>query len=633
MDKLNKAIRVLDKVGVFCRWTNIVGISILFLMTCLIFMDVFLRYGFSSPIRGAMELSEVMLIVVVFFGIAHTQNEKGHVTMDLVVFILPSKARLVMEGVTILFSLGIFVILVWRNLIQTMWFAKTNALHSHYIPIPSAPFAAVIVLGSALMALLLLRDYLQTVHDGIKERLAPYQWIIFFGIPIIAIIFSMFWLNPKLIDLDRTAVGIIGALFSLILIFTGMPIAIVLILTSFLFIGNIRGLNSALNLLETLPYRTTGTFSWVVVAFFVLMGYFCLHARFGEDLYGTAHKWFGHLRGGMAIATIGAGTGFAAIVGDSLSTTVTIGAVALPEMKKFNYDDRLCVGSVAAGASIGPIIPPSVTFIIFGLLAQVSIGKLFIAGIIPGFILAGAFIIVINIWCRINPSLAPPSEKSEWRERLISLKSILPIILLFILVIGGIYLGVFTPSEGGSIGAVGAVVIAVILKRFTWTTFKDALLGAGKIISMAFLILNGAVMFTRFAAWCNLPNTVEKSITGLGLSPIGVALVILTAFFLLGFVIDIMPLLLIGVPILYPVAMAGGLDPIWFGVLVVLVINLGMMTPPVGINLFALKGVAREVPIGTIYWGAMPFILASTVVVAIIFIFPSLATWLPNVLR
>jgi tripartite ATP-independent transporter DctM subunit len=416
-------------------------------------------------------------------------------------------------------------------------------------------------------------------------------------------------------------------------IFNGYAISFALLLVSFIFTFHIRGSTIAFDIIATDIYRTTGTYSFSAVNFFVLVGYFCLFAGFGADLYRAAYKWFGHLRGGLAIATVGACTGYAAIVGDSLSATATMGAVALPEMKKYKYDDRLSAGSICGGAFLGPIIPPSVTFVFYGLFTKMSIGDLFVAGIIPGVIIAMIFCTIIIVWCQRNPSIGPPGEKSTWLPRIVSLKAGGPVLILFVLVIGGIYMGAFTPTEGGSIGAMISFLLGLGMRRFTWKNFAEAMLESGKVISMIFLIIIGAVLFTRFAAWCNMSETITSFFVGLGLSPLVFAAVVLFIFFILGCIMDIMPLLLIGVPILHPIAVSLGLNPIWFAVLVVLVINLGSLTPPVGLILFVFKGMAKNISMATVYRGAMPFVIGILLGMVLIFFIPSLATWLPAALK
>jgi tripartite ATP-independent transporter DctM subunit len=629
---LSQAVHTLDKVNLFSRWVNTIGVSVFFLMVCLTFIDVFMRYIFNRPILGSKEITELMLVLVVSLAIAYTYSERRHVSVEVVTSRLSAKARLVMDTVTTLISAVVFGIMVWRTSVQFLFFFNTHRIHGLAVGIPAAPFQSVIVLGCTLLFLLLLRSLLHNIAEGLRLRLRGYMWSLMFGIPVLLLVLAVFWMQSALWHLSLPVVGLIGVASSLVFMFMGMPVAFSLILTSFLFIGHIRGTTTALDIIGTEVFSTTSNYLWSVVAFFIIMGYFCLFARFGEDIYYSADKWFGHMSGGLAIATIGASTAFAGIVGDSLSVTTTMGTVALPQMRKYRYDDHLSTGTIAAGATIGPMIPPSMGFILYAILTEQSIGKLFIAGIIPGLLLAIVFTASIYLRCRRNPELGPPGQRATWGERMVSLKFGWPIAILFLLVIGGIYAGIFTATEGGGIGAAGAVIIGLAMKRFTWQNFNSALLGAGRTMGMIALILVGAMMFTRFVAWCNLAGVMREFMTGLALPSSVIILMILIIFLALGFVMDIMPLILIGVPIFHPVAMALGYDPVWFTVLLLLTIQVGVITPPFAVILFAIKGLAEDIPIGTIFRGVFPFVVGTVVVIGLIFVIPSLATWLPNLL-
>ena len=623
--------RAIDKVGIFSKWINIVGAALIFSISGLVFVDVILR-AFGHPIKGVNELVEVLMITAVFFGVAYAYNEKAHIGMDLITSKLTPKARLIMDFITNLLGFALFVIIVWRVLIQTMLYYDKNVMHG-YTPIPVTPFSSIIVVGCTLLCLLMIRDLFRNLHHAFKIGLAWYHWLLMAGIPIVFTVLAILWVQPGLWQISLITVGLIGIVFSLVFFLTGMPISFVLILTSFLFISHIRGLPTGLDMLGVTVYRTTGNYLWAVVAFFVLMGYFCLHSGFGKDLYLTAYRWIGHRVGGLAIATIAACTGFAAIIGDTLSAVVTFGSLALPEMRKYKYDDRLSTGCIIAGASLGPMIPPSMGAIIYGLLTQVSIGKLFIAIIIPGLIQAIGFILIIIIWCRHNPNLGLRGNRAGWKDRFTSLKSIVPVGILAILVVGGIYTGQFSPSEGGAIGAFCAMIIGLVMGRFTRKNFALSLLDSAKVVSMFFLIIIGAVMFSQFMSWCNVAKSVTSFINNMGLPPMGVEFFIVFVLFLLGFIIDAGPLLLIGVPIAYPITTALGADPIWFAVCVLLATNLGAITPPVALNIFALKGIARDIPISVMYAGVMPFVISSMIVLMLVFFIPAISTWLPGLLR
>lgn len=628
---LTQIICALDKVGIFSRWINILGAALIFIISGLVCVDVIMRAS-GHPIKGVTEMVEVMMITAVFFGIAHAYNEKAHIGIDLITGKLKTKARLVFDFVTTLIGFVLFTIIIWRVIVQTLLYASRNTMHG-YTPIPVTPFSAVIAVGCLAMALLMLRDLLKNISEAKKNKPGWLAWLLMVLIPAVVFILAGLWMQKDLFQMSLVTVGLIGIVFSLVFFMTGMPIAFVLILTGFLFISHIRGINTGLDVLGVNIYRTTGNFLWAVVAFFVVMGFFCLYAGFGKDLYHSAYKWIGHWTGGLAMATVAACTGFAAIVGDSLSAVVTFGSLALPEMRKYKYNDRLSTGSIIAGASLGPMIPPSSGAIIYGLLTAVSIGKLFIAIIIPGLLLAFGFAIVIFVWCRRNPELGPPGERSSWGDRIISLKSFGPIILLAVVVVGGIYAGIFSPSEGGAIGAFCAILIGLAMKRFDRKNFTRGLLDSAKVIAMFFLIVNGAIMFSQFMSWCNIAKTATTFINNMGLPPLGVEAFIIIVMFVLGFVIDAGPLMLIGVPIAFPITTALGADPIWFAVNVLMACNLGMITPPVALNIFALKGLAKDIPIDVMYSGVMPFVISSAIVLTLVFLIPSLSTWLPNLLK
>ncbi len=629
---LDKAVSLLDNIGVFSRWMNAIGSVVIFAMISLTFVDVIMRYVFSRPISAAFEITEVLLIIAVFLTVAHTHNQKGHITVDIFSARLGKGGFWVLDFITNLLGTGMFAIIIWRTLVQTLDFLNSGATHSSNLLWLSWPFSAVIVFGSTLMGLLLLRDLLKDIAGAFKVELRPYQWLLMLGVPIVLIVLSVLLVQPDLWQVNLSIVGFIGLLVFLALLLAGLPVAFTLLISGFLFIAHIRGFEPALNTLGRGFYANTGEFMWATVPFFVLMGYFCLHSRIGEDLYGLFYRWIGHMPGGLAIATTTACTAFAAIVGDSISSIATMTSVAMPQMKKYRYDDRLATGSIAGGSIIGPIIPPSIPFIIYGVITGVSIGKLFVAGIIPGIILGIAFAVTIYTWCRLNPNIGPAGERTAWRPRLISLSASLPVLILFVLVIGGIYAGMFSPSEGGAIGAVGALIIGLSMRRFTWGKIWKSLVDTAKVLSMLLLIVNGATLFTRFVAWCNISGMVSDALTGLGLQGGSIILLILFIFLILGCFVDILTLTLIGVPIVHPIAVAQGVDPLWFAIAMLLVLILGSLTPPVGINLFTMKGMAPEIPMGTIYRGAIPFVIAALVVIALIFLFPPLATWLPSLM-
>jgi len=630
MNTLDKVIHILDYVGVFSRWVNAIGAVIVFILVGLTFVDVIMRYLFTNPINSAFEITAVLLITAVFFTVAHTQNQKSHIRVDVITSKLGPKRFLIFDFFNNLMGTWLFALIIWQTINLTVFFYGRHSYHADSLQWLSWPFAAIIVFGSVLMELLYLRDLLKNISEALKARLAWYHWALMLGIAVLLIVLAVLWAQKDLWQVNLATVGFIGIITFLVFLLAGIPIWLSMLLPAFFFIANIRGLDPALNMLGRGLYTNTGQFVWATVPFFVLMGYFCLHSRIGEDLYVLVYRWIGHIRGGLAIATTTACTGFAAIVGDSISSIATMTSVAMPQMKKYKYDDRLSTGAIAGGSIIGPIIPPSIPFIIYGLITGVSVGKLFIAGIVPGLLLGLAFAIAISIWCRINPKIGPAAERTEWRLRVRSLTASAPILILFFLVIGGIYGGVFSPSEGGAMGAVGALIIGLVMRRFTWQKIWQSLLDTAKLLAMLLLIVNGATLFSRFVAWCNISGSVSDALTGLGLHGMALIIVIFVLFTILGCFVDVLTLTLIGVPIVHPIAVAQGADPLWFALTMVLVLILGSLTPPVGINLFTMKGMAPEIPMGTIYRGSIPFNIAAVIVIALCVAFPVLVLWLPG---
>jgi tripartite ATP-independent transporter DctM subunit len=428
------------------------------------------------------------------------------------------------------------------------------------------------------------------------------------------------------------AVGYIGIAVLVIMLFSGIHIAVVMGLIGFLGIVYLSGWEPALSVLGAVPYSAFGNVDLSVAPLFILMGSFCFHAGLSRDLFDTVHKWLGHFRGGLAMATVGACAGFAAVSGSSLATAATMGTVALPEMRRYKYDPALATGSVAAGGTIGILIPPSVILIIYAVLTEQSVGKLFLAGFIPGVLEAVFYIGVIFIICKIKPSMGPPGPKSSFKEKLVALKGTWIVIALFVLVIGGLYLGVFSPTEAAGVGAGGAFIFALARGRLNWQNFKESLISTTKTTAMIFTILVGAMIFGYFLAITRLPFELADYIGTLPVNRYVIIVLILVLYLFLGCVMDAMGMILLTVPILFPVAESLGFNPIWFGIIIVRVFEMASITPPVGMNVFVLKGVAKDVPLGTIFRGIIPFLIADFFHVTLLVAVPQVALFLPNLM-
>jgi tripartite ATP-independent transporter DctM subunit len=427
-------------------------------------------------------------------------------------------------------------------------------------------------------------------------------------------------------------VGFIGIGILFVFLFFGMPIGIAMGMVGFAGFAFLRGLDSALGVLTTVPYRTFASYDFSVVPLFILMGAFCFHAGLSKDLYNTVYRWLGHFRGGLALANVGACAGFAAVSGSSTATAATMGVVALPEMKRYGYDPALATGSVAAGGTIGILIPPSVGLIVYGIIAEQSIGRLFLAGFIPGVLEAVFYMITIFIICRLNPRLGPPGPISSWRERIVSLKNTWVILLLFILVLGGIYFGIFTPTEAAGVGAFGAFLSALLRGKLNRKAFKDSLFETLRNTAMILIIVLGALILGYFLAISRVPFTIADTIVGLEMNNYIILIFILVFLLFLGTVIDAPAMILLITPIFYPVAEKLGFDPIWFGIIIVRMCEMALITPPVGLNVFVIKGVAPDVPMYTIFRGIVPFLMADVCHIALLIAVPQLSLFLPSLM-
>jgi tripartite ATP-independent transporter DctM subunit len=484
-----------------------------------------------------------------------------------------------------------------------------------------------------MLSIVLLRDFLECLKEGIEHNLKYYHWLSLIFIAILILGGSIFWMLQGNLRPDPRIVGFLSVIFFLVLLSTGIPIGFILATVAFLGITNIRGLEASYSILGTVLFRNTGSYAWSVFPLFVLMGYFCYYLDISKDLFDSAYKFFGRLPGGLAIATVGSCTAFGAISGDNAAGAATMGVVALPELKKYRYNIRLALGCIVGGGTLEFLIPPSIGMILYGVLAEQSIADLFIAGIVPGLICATFFSIYIYIACKRNPELGPKGPKFPIKEKIKSLKSTWPILFLFLIVIGGLYGGMFTPTEAGGVGAFMAMTIGLFMQRLTIRKLINALVETGRISAMVFIILGGAVLFGYFLTASQFTLELANFVAGLNMPPIFVVIAILLVFLILGFFMPGSAILLINIPIFLPLVKSLGFDLIWFGVLCVMMQNIGALTPPFGFVVYAVKGVAIDVPISEIFWGAVPFLIILVVMVVLTIMFPEIATWLPYALK
>jgi tripartite ATP-independent transporter DctM subunit len=386
----------------------------------------------------------------------------------------------------------------------------------------------------------------------------------------------------------------------------------------------------ALSLLAQDIFEQYSSYPLSVIPMFILMGTFAFASGISKRLYETAYNWVGGLRGGLTIATVIACAGFAAICGSTAATAATMGKIALPEMKKYKYDNTLATGTVAASGTLGILIPPSTILIVYGILTEESIGKLFIAGILPGILLSLAFVVVVAILCLRNPQLGPPGRPTSWKDKMKAVNGIIEAIILFLLTIGGLFLGWFSPTQAGAIGAGGALLIGIGRRQLSLKSFLEAGKEGLRTSCMVLVIITGATIFGHFMAISTIPFALADWIKSLPIPPVALMGVIIFLYFVGGFFMDSMALVVVTIPIFFPVVMQLGFDPIWFGVIIVLVSEMGVITPPVGVNVFVIKGIAPDVPLYVIFRGIFPFLIALILMTALLVAFPQIATFLPS---
>jgi len=389
---------------------------------------------------------------------------------------------------------------------------------------------------------------------------------------------------------------------------------------------------AALSLLARDFFSVFSSYNLTVIPLFILMGQVAHYSGISGRLFNAAHKFIGHLPGGLAMATIGACAFFAAICGSTTATSATMATVALPQMKKFNYDPALATGVVAAGGTLGILIPPSTIFIIYGIMTEQSVGKLFVAGVLPGILLAVLFALVILVWSRLQPGLCALAPKSTWREKFASLAGVTETIALFFIVMGGLFIGLFTPTEAAGIGALGTYVIALIGRNLTWRSFVRSLSETVRISCMIMAIVAGATVFGHFLAVTTIPTEVGAWVAGLPVPPVAIMALIIVTYLFLGCLMDSLAMIMLTIPVFYPVVTTLGYDPIWFGVIIVMVGGMGVITPPVGINAYVVAGIARDVPLHIIFKGSAYLMSAMIILTALLIIFPQIALWLPGLM-
>ncbi|AVQ85313.1 MULTISPECIES: TRAP transporter large permease [unclassified Variovorax] len=426
------------------------------------------------------------------------------------------------------------------------------------------------------------------------------------------------------------AVAVLGFVALFVLMLLRVPVGMAMGLVGVTGYSYLVGPGPALKLVGQTSMRTVTDYTFGVIPMFMLMGALVSVSGVSRELFKAANSMIGHLRGGLGVATVVACGGFAAICGSSVATAATFSAVAYPEMRRFNYPQSFSTGVIAAGGTLGAILPPSTVLAVYAILTQQDIGKLFMAGIVPGILAMAMYVLTIAIIVKLRPDWLPGGEVKPWSERVKDLKNVWAPLVLFVFVIGGLYGGFFTPTEAGGVGASGAFILGLVRRKLDGPKIREALLSATRTAAAVFTVLIGALLFGYFLTITQSPQKLTEFLTGLGIGRYGVLALIMLMYLVLGCLMDAMAMIILTVPIIYPVIVHLGFDPIWFGVIIVMTVELGLIHPPVGMNVFVIKSVVKDVSFTTIFKGVLPFIVTDIVRLVILIAFPIIALWLPT---
>lgn len=546
--------------------------------------------------------------------------------------LMPDHARLPTVAGGLLLTLGTIAITA-SEILKEASLLMDDSVVTGVLKVPEWPFALVAAAFMLLFAVTILINLVATLK-GVAALRSPRAVAVCLAWLLAAAAIFCLVLFPQALpfEMSRASRGVVSIVLCFVLIFLGVHVAAAMALTALIGISLLIGTKASLTSIGTTALDVVGDQTWSVIPLFTWMGLIVVASGFAEDLYRAAYRWIGHLPGGLASASTVSCAGLSSIVGDTLSGVYAMGSIALPQMKSYGYDMKLATASIACAATIGVMIPPSLAFIVYGMITEVSIGKLFMAGVLPGILFAVILVLLITVRTWINPSLASRGETSTWRERLQASSGVWPILVLMLLVLGGIYTGIVTPNEAGGIGVAGALLIAVVARRLTWRAFLQSIEQTLRLTAGIILIFLFATAFSRFIAISGLTQQIAGLVAELKLGPYQLIGAILAFYVVIGMFMNALPALVLTVPLFYPLAMTAGFDPVWFGVLVVIMVELGVVTPPIGVNVFAIASMTSDVSMYDIFRGVFPFWIAYFALVLLIIVFPQIALVLPSLM-
>lgn len=625
---LNGIVSTIDRIlAPINKYLGTLAFIFVGLMVIPIVADVSMRLILHRSILGIIELQEFGLVLVVFFGLSQIESKGLNIRIDLFVKRYPKRIQNIVNNINYLLASVLFLIASWHTVLTAI---KKLHERSDVFGVPISIFIGVAAMGLFLLSGTVVKKFLSSTVEVINDRKTPFLFISL--IVGLALAFLPFYVKYLSLGMGGLGLGMLAILFLMVLLLVfGMPLAISMLLIGYigLFIAGKNSL-AVFGMLGAVPYYQTANYIIVVLPMFMMMGSLAYYSAISGDLFNAAQKWLGWIPGGLAVSSIAGCAGFAAVCGDSMATAVTMGTVAYPAMKKNGYDASIATGCLAAGGTLGILIPPSIGFIIYAILTEESVSKLFVGGMVPGIVLSLLFTSCIFILAKLRPHMFPPGARYPLKERLYSLKGVWAVIVLFVLILGGILGGIFSPNEGGAIGAFGAFVIAVLRRRLTFKDFIKSLQETASITGRMLFIFIGVGMIGYFLAATRFPSLLAEFLLGIGAAKYLVLLSVCILYIILGCLVNVIPMIMLTLPAIFPSIVAFGFDPIWFGVLIVILMEMGQITPPVGINVFTISAVSG-VSMETAFKGILPFLLCMAVCLLLLTIFPQLALFLVNI--
>jgi tripartite ATP-independent transporter DctM subunit len=594
--------------------------------------NVLLRKLAHSGVPGNIELVELAMLPVVFCSLAYAEIRKGHVRVTFLVDRFPKKAQDVIYFGALIVTLLITAVIAWEIAVETRHLMTEHAI-TGLLSIPRWPFAAIVSFAFFIFSLAVLINILEQVGKMTAGGSGNYAWLIPGLIVGVFLLITSYWPQALLpAGIGELVFGgwAIILLFGLLLL--GAPIGVCMGMATFWGFAYLAGPSAGASAISRVPLTAASTYTWSVLPMFVWMGIIVASIGLATDIYNSFYKLFGGVRGGLASATTCASGAFAAMVGDSLTSVMAMSRIALPSMRERHYDDGLATGSIAAGGTLGILIPPSLGFIIYGLMAEESIGRLFTAGILPGILLIILTVLMTTARCQLNPKLGPSGGPTTFKEKIISLKGLWAPAILFLVIMGGLYTGFFTPTEAGAVGAFVAIMIGLSLRKLSVKHFFDSLGETMFLQAKMFFIFFFALAFTKFLALSEIVYSLGNLVTIFGGGSYWITLaLIIVLYFVLGCLMNALPVLIMTLPVVLPLASAVGFNFIWLGVLLVIMAEVGMLTPPVGMTVYGMAG-ACDVPMATIFKGVVPYWITMLVCIVIIIFFPQISLFLPTLM-